>query len=404
MLELLPILKSLYRHKTGPVLIIIQLALTIAIVSNALFFIAERTEHINRSTGLAHEQLSKIWVKAASDREPMRQVIERDLAAVRQIPGVIDAAPLSSVPFSHAGSSSVYTDSPRGQPNGRTSNAATLESDHHALDTLGLRLIEGRNFFPEEIQYFTNTALPDSGMAIITHNLAEDLFQQETAIDKTVYLAGAIPLTVVGVVDNFLGYLPDAESGQRNVLIAGLEDRGSANYVVRSEPRQTDEVLGSIEEALRGVDDNRVIQDQETLQAMMSKHYSNDSAMVIILSIVIASLILINMLGIVGITTFRVNQRRRQIGIRRALGATRLAIARYFLLENVMLVIAATIAGAMIAYQASHYLVLGYGLDLLPWQYVPLAGIVVLVITLAAAIAPARRAACFPPREAVAGA
>src|SRR5690606_31306852 len=111
---------------------------------------------------------------------------------------------------------------------------------------------------------------------------------------------------------------------------------------------------------------------------LIDEHYRPDYAMILLLVVVMALLVFINMLGIVGITTFWVNQRRQQIGIRRALGATRAAIVEFLILENALLVVASTLLGAVIAFWASHELVQRYAFDFLPWHYVPLAGTVVL--------------------------
>src|SRR5690606_25475370 len=90
------------------------------------------------------------------------------------------------------------------------------------------------------------------------------------------------------------------------------------------------EILPQAVQVLRDLDPERIVNDEKTMSAMMAEHYANDYAMVVLLVVVVILLIMVNVLGIVGITTFWVNQRRRHIGIRRALGATRAAIVRFF--------------------------------------------------------------------------
>lgn len=402
MFELSPLIKSLWRSKVGPLLIVLQLALSIAIVSNALFFITERAEKMRRDTGIAHTELSKLWIKQGANSDPMEEVVARDIAALAGIPGVRQAAPvLSGLPFSHSGWTSGMYSKHRSEEDGLRAQSSLLPTDHRGLSALGLNLIAGRNFRPEEIEYYEPNNLPDSASVIITQSLANQLFPETGAVNKTLYAGGVIPLTVVGVVEDFLGYFPDSEDGHHNLLFPAIEDAGNINYVLRTDADERHSVMHAAMEELRALDPDRVVDNEETMQAIVANHYSGDRAMIILLSVVIASLVFINMLGIVGITTFWVNQRRRQIGIRRALGATRTAIMRYFLLENAILVIAATAVGAMMAFWVSHYLVRHYAFELLPWQYLPLAGLSVLVITLAAAAAPARRASMVPPREAV---
>jgi putative ABC transport system permease protein len=118
---------------------------------------------------------------------------------------------------------------------------------------------------------------------------------------------------------------------------------------------------------------------------------------------VVALLIGVNALGVVGLTSFWISQRRRQIGIRRALGASRSAIVRYFLLENIMLVAGAVAIGGIAAVSASIYMVKAYGFEPLAWFYIPASALIVLLITLGAAISPVNRASRISPVEAVAG-
>lgn len=402
MLELSPIIKSLWRSKIGPLLIIAQLALSIAIVSNALFFIQQRVEHISRPAGFDYQQVSRIETKESDTSGAMENVIERDLAALSTIPGVQQAAPISDVPFSNSGSSSGISTRQGESSMSNMIPTGIIQIDHRTLDTLGLELLEGRNFRPEEITYLAPRANPSSVFAIATESVAKSLFPDQSAVGKTVYGGGQIPIHIVGVVKDALGPFPNNELAYQNLFVSALSDNDRIYYLIRSQSEDRENVLATAATELRAQDPSRIVSNEQTLEAMRANHYSSDYAMIILLTLVISLLIFINMLGIVGITTFWVNQRRKQIGIRRALGATRSAIMRYFLIENALLVIAATGLGAMIAFWASHYLVRNYAFEFLPWLYIPLAGIAVLVITLLAADAPARRAARVSPQEAVA--
>jgi putative ABC transport system permease protein len=109
MLELAPIIKSLWRSKIGPLLIIVQLALSIAIVSNALFFIQERIEHITRPTGFAHTEVSRLMSRQSDESDSIAQTIQRDIAVLEGIPGIKYAAPISRSPFGGGGNWTTVT-------------------------------------------------------------------------------------------------------------------------------------------------------------------------------------------------------------------------------------------------------------------------------------------------------
>lgn len=404
MLEFTPIIKSLWRSKVGPLLIVLQLALSVAIVSNALFFVQQRIDHMARPTGFAHMELSKVSVKQRNGGMPLSRVVQRDVPALQAIPGVQSVAPIYGVPFSYAGDRWGLSDTLHGEPTAIHGIFGVSQTDHRGLDTLGLELAAGRNFHPEEIRYNDPTSPPPPGTVfmMLSESAAAFLFPGQSAVGKTVYLAGEIPIVVVGVYKDMLGIHPSSDTPYHTVFVSMIVDTGKIDYLIRTRGEDRRRVLEDVVQRLKAMDSSRIINHEQTLEEIKDAHYAPDRAMIILLSVVVFLLIFINMLGIIGITTFWVNQRRKHIGIRRALGASRMAIVRYFLVENAILVVVAIVVGAAIAFVSSSYLVRHYAFELLPWGYIPVTGVCVLIITLIAAAVPARRAAEISPREAVA--
>jgi putative ABC transport system permease protein len=103
----------------------------------------------------------------------------------------------------------------------------------------------------------------------------------------------------------------------------------------------------------------------------------------------------------VGLTSFWVQQRRRQVGVRRALGATRGDILRLFQTENLLLSGGGAIVGVFLALEISTYLVRHYEIGHLPLYYLPICALVIVVIGQIAVLAPALRAASVPPTVAI---
>lgn len=399
MLDVYPIIKSLWRNKTGPLLILVQLMLTIAIISNALFFINERMNHVARPTGIADSEVIKIWMRRNTPDADVQSIVERDMNIIRAVPGVIDASPSSGIPLSGGGSSTGFRK--ESDPNTTTFDAAIFSTTDHMLATLGLSLVEGRNFREDEVSYFNQAETPIASATLITKALASNMFPDESALGKTIFM-GSTTLTVVGVIEQMMGPWPDSEEAMSNVLLPIIQRGDSINYLIRTNENDRHAVMHDVTEKLRMLDDNRLILDEKTLEKIKHDYYSGDHAMIKILALVVCMLVFVNALGVLGLTTFWVNQRRKQIGIRRALGATKAAIMRYFLIENVMLVMLASIMGGVIAYWVSSYTVRVYSLEMLPWYYIPFAGGSVMIITLIAAIVPIRRASLISPVEAVA--
>jgi putative ABC transport system permease protein len=398
MLDVIPIIKSLWRNKTGPLLIILQLSLTIAVVSTALFVVSERITKIERPSGMAEEEIFKIWMRQNSPDADIEQITKRDMEIIRATPGVIDATPISSIPVSGGGSSSALSI----KPEDRLADfpSAIYEMTDHGLPTLGLTLIEGRNFNTNEINFFARENPPEHTVAIITKDIADKIFPGESAVGKTVYM-GRLPLTIIGIVERLMGPWPDSDFATSATLLPVIVKDDSINYLVRTESGQRDAIMHSLLEKLRSIDSTRLVGDEKSIEKIKRETYSSDYAMIKILSFVIFLLTFVNALGIFGLTTFWVNQRRKQIGIRRALGSTKAGVMRYFMLENVVLVVFAAVVGTIIAYVNSSYMARTHSMEILPVEYVLITVCFLLLVTLLAAYSPVRRAAQISPVEAV---
>ena len=108
----------------------------------------------------------------------------------------------------------------------------------------------------------------------------------------------------------------------------------STRYLVRAEPGRRDEVMKMVEQKLAEANPSRIIGKIRPIEEVRKEAYSDDRSMAIILGTVIFCLLTITALGIVGMASFWVAQRTKQIGTRRALGATKRDILRYFQTEN----------------------------------------------------------------------
>src|SRR5690606_14039800 len=108
-------------------------------------------------------------------------------------------------------------------------------------------------------------------------------------------------------------------------------------------------------------------------------------------------LVAITTLGIAGLTSFNVTRRTKQIGTRRALGASRKAILRYFLTENLLFTGIGVTLGALVGVGLNIAMVNAFSIPRFEWYLVPAAMLAMLVIGQLAVLIPARRAAAIPP-------
>jgi putative ABC transport system permease protein len=401
-MDILPILATLRRHKITALLIVLEIALSCAIVCNAVFLISQRLQRMDMPSGVALHELVQVQVATIGEQPDSRARTQEDLAALQRIPGVQSVTLTNQLPFTNSSwNSSLKLTPTQTQP---TLNA-TIYRGEHLLQTLGARLVAGRFFGSDEYVYYEDvqrdpaSVPPSSLIAIVTQGLADRLWPGESALGKTIYL-GRIPLRVVGVVAGLIR--PSLSNGDNTaqwsvVLPLRMSLGGGGNYVLRTAPAARQRVIQAAVTALKKLDPKRVITKQRTLDDARAEFFQSDRAMTGLLLGVIVALLLVTGLGIVGLASFWVAQRRRTIGVRRALGATRVDIMRYFQTENFLLATLGIALGMALAYGINLLLMLHYELPRLPWMYFPIGAIALWLIGQAAVLGPAVRAAAVPP-------
>ena len=150
-MEIRPILSALMRSKVAMILIGLQVALTLAIVCNALFIIGERLRHMARPSGMNEADTFWFGSNGFGQGYNAKVVQQSDLALLRQLPGVADAAPTNSVPMSDGGWGTGLSLAPHQKKS--TADTTIYLVDDHAISARSARkLVAGRNFKPEEIE------------------------------------------------------------------------------------------------------------------------------------------------------------------------------------------------------------------------------------------------------------
>src|SRR5690606_22107881 len=128
----------------------------------------------------------------------------------------------------------------------------------------------------------------------------------------------------VGIIERAQQPWVTSESIENTTLVPSYMPYGNyTRYLVRAEPGRRDEVMKSVEQKLAEANPSRIVGRLRSMEQVRQEAYAGDRAMAISLGAVIFALLAVTALGIVGMASFWVAQRTRQIGTRRALGATR---------------------------------------------------------------------------------
>jgi len=401
-MELGPILSAMRHNKVGAIVIVVQTAITLAILCNSLFIIQQRLRSSERPTGLLEQDIFTManqWVGNPAD---LSAKVRADLAALRALPEVVDAFASNSYPLSNGGwDDAIMLEASDAH---YAADAALYFADEHGLATLGLKLVAGRNFEPAEIADRNNLEAKPPAALIVSQALATKIFPKGDALGKSIYLTDYKQKSpIIGIVERLQEPWISVEN--KRVEFAMLQPyryvEQYSHYVVRAKPGQIESAMKSAQKQLLAINRGRVNDKTRTMAESRHRAYRDDRGLAIVLAIVSGVLLIVTAFGIIGITSFWVSQRRRQIGIRRAMGATRTAILRYFQTENLMIASAGAVLGVLLALTLNFWMAGKFEMTRLSVGSTVVAAVIVLLLGQLAVLWPALRAASISPLVAI---
>ena len=410
-----PILRAMRRNKVRFGLIVMEVALTLAIVANCVAMIRDARAAMVRASGFDDENLVNVrstpFEKAFKEDGYLDNALAADLQSLRSMPGVRAASNTRFLPWQGGGSSTEMR--PAGGK-GEMLRTQIYNADEGTLDTLGVGLAEGRNFDRDEVDRDTVRLreLGRNAREMGADGLPREKFLQEVIITRAygTLAFGDRPLLgqqledsdgdlyrVVGVINDF--YNPYGWPIHEYAVFYPNRARAyefGAPFLIRTEPGQAVAVAKAVEERLLAVNNGRNLRVQ-TMDEIKAQYFGPQRLVSTLMSTVTVLLVLVTSLGIVGLTSFSVAERTRQIGTRRALGARRRDVLQHFLAENWIVTTMGVAVGVVLAFALNFGLVTVVEGARLRW---PLLGAGVLLLWLAgllATLAPALRASRISP-------
>jgi putative ABC transport system permease protein len=400
-----PILSAMRRNKFGAFLIATQMAVTLAFLANALTLVEQRIAWSDRPTGIDEADIFVMQSEMVDHPDDLAARLGRDVDALRALRGVVDAYVTNMYPLEGGGW--IETVNLTADQKTPTAYAAHYMGDEHALHTMGLTLIAGRNFSAAEVANRTDNEVPPTSGYIVTKALAAKLFPNGDALGKSIFVETSKPVPITGIVDRLQGPMSVAtglfSTFAENSVLSPHRLLGDTNvYMVRAQPGQRDAVMKSAEAKLFALDGNRILRSR-SMQQVRADAYRGDHGLIVLLTSVCLALLIVTAFGIVGLTSYWVAQRRQQIGIRRALGATRQTIVRYFQTENFMIAAAGAAIGIAFAIALNLWMVRSFEMVRMDNSRALVGAVIILLLGQFAVLWPALRAASIPPALATRG-
>jgi putative ABC transport system permease protein len=403
--ELGPILRSLSRRKSVFALVVAELASGFTVISCLMMACSYYLQLGALTSGHNESDLVQVTVQRpapaldpAAARAAARAQVDSDMSRLRQLPDVVAVAQVSVTMLDQRWTfpTRVAIDDSRPRATADRSirepvHAWTVMASPELSSVVTLQTLEG--------------ALPAAALApagqeqvLITRCLRDRLFKPgEPAVGRRLLFDDAPASRVAAVIEDVHVRMPFMPSAHCAAFHFGvLSDEREAMYLVRTKPDRREQAAGAVQ-ALFGASSSSQWVTVVPFDSSAGVHAAFVRGLVVILSIMGVTVGLLALLGALAVSSFLVAERTRQIGIRRALGATRRDVIRYFLVENALATLLGTAVGLLMT--ACLYLAMRkvfLGIQLSP-KLLLLTGALLWIDATLAAMIPARRAAQIPP-------
>ena len=262
------------------------------------------------------------------------------------------------------------------------------------FDTLGIEVLKGRDFGPQD-------KTESQPVIIISESLAhrfdgDPIGQQLEQGDRI--------MTIVGVASDVRHRTLIAEAGTADDpdVYFPFSQAPSTNFAIAVRSTLATAVIGPIRKRLEHLEPQAVVYGVRTIEERLVVQVANPRFHTVLLTLFASLALILATLGLTSVMGYNVVSRQREIGIRMALGARKIAVLGMVMREGLVLILSGTACGLGLALAMTR--VLGTQLEtqlyqVRPGDFAAFAGmtLVLVVVTLGASLIPARRATRVDP-------
>lgn len=365
--------KVLFSRKVVTGLLLVQLAMTLALLLNSILLAQQTQQQLSQPTGLDLDNTLVALIKptTASLRvyPALQDVLDRQLAAVQVLPGVIAAAYANQSAILQGGNNgNVYDIEQQERTNIPTVPMYFVSKDFFKV--LNSNVLQG-----ELPQFSTSLDGPVQPDVILTKSLADKLFSGESALGRQTNRG-----RVAAVINDFYGQRYSDHVMYNSVQVAPpySVDWGYS-IMLRTQPEQTDAVRQQLADVLRTVEPNIEIFHIRNLAEQHKDLYRNEYGLAMLLAILSALMLLVTMVSSYSSTHFHALKRQQEIGVKRALGASKNTILLELLSENWLCTAIGAVLGLGLGLLLNQALAQVITIPPLNW-YLPLTSLAALLL------------------------
>lgn len=365
--------KSLQRRKMVTTLLLVQLAMTFALLLNSILLAQQTRQQLQQPTGLPLQQTLQVQLKpttvALRQYPALGDLLTRQLEAIRTVPGVVAVAYSNQGPLLYGGNNGNVHDPDREELS-KANGVPLYTVSADFFNVLQLPPLAGE---------LPQNEIAVDGLAkspvVITQSLANKVFDDKPAVGRQVNRG-----PVAAVVADFYGQRSAGTVNYNAIQVAPLYgvDWGYS-ILLRTEHGSTDKVRQALPQVLQQVDSNIEIFYIRTLAEQQQRLYSNEFGLASLLSLLSALMLLVSMISSYSNAYFHTLKHQQEIGIKRALGASKSRIFTELLSENWLTTVLGATAGVGCALVLNQVLAQVISIPSLSW-WLPLLTCTVLLL------------------------
>ena len=387
------------RSRIRTVLTVAEIALALMLLIGAGLLVRSFTQLRGVDVGFDSENLLTAFLGAppevSADSDRTVTFFQDVIARVESVPGVRSAAGASAVPLLSNESSPFRVD--RGLSSDRAQDIVYAEQPKITpsyFRTMGIRLMQGRAF----TELDRSKSQP---VAIVSESLAKAYWPGEDAIGKRLSIDDQRWRSVVGIVQDVRHdglerparptiYIPFAQYPRPLLTLLVRTDSNPGSFI------------SAMRRAVMDVDKNQPLFGIQTMDQTLSESLSLRRFLMILVAIFAAVALLLGTVGVYGVLAYFVGQRRQEIGIRIALGASRSGVVWLIVRQGVLLALGGVSIGMLGSFALSRTVSgLLFGVSATdPWTFSVVPALLFLVVLIASSL-PARAAASVEPMMAL---
>jgi putative ABC transport system permease protein len=386
------------KQHTRKALVISEVALSLVLLIGAGLMIRSfwKLQNINPGFETSNSMTMSIALPWIRYSEPYQRLafVDRAMEQIRAVPGVVSVGITTKIPLTGGGSTQPF--SVEGRPTAAIAEQPMAQTRYISPDyfqAIGIPLRQGRFFNDHD----RDNSVP---VVIISEAMARRFWPGENPIGRRLtpsFHSEQGPREVVGVVGDVKTKGLDVDASAMMYLPYKQAPLPFMSFVVRT-ASNPESLVQPVSKAIYSIDKEQALTDVQTMEQVLAKSLSGRRFNMTLLLTFAGVALLLAAVGVYGVMNYTVMLRRRELGIRLALGAKTMDVLRLVLGQGLMLTLIGVGAGLIAAYALTRLMAsLLYGVTATDYLTFASVSAVLIAVGLAASYVPARRATKVNP-------